>query len=77
MDEDTFILVGWPAVQELMEEPWFEEECHLAMDDAFVEKLNKVSPAYFVPTERLNSFRRNQEELYWQHLHDHSDANED
>lgn len=45
--EDTYTLVTWPDVQELMDEEWFEEEAVLEVEGKF------GSSAYFVPTKRL------------------------
>ena len=48
--EDVYVLVHWPWVQDLMEYPWFRQECILyqAFDDQ-----EHLDSAYFVPIERI------------------------
>ena len=48
-----YVLILWPEVQELMEYPWFRQECYLL--NAFEEQAYYYS-AYFVPEERYNEF---------------------
>lgn len=47
VEDDTYTLVTWPESQELMDEPWFDEEAILDVDAHF------GSSAYFIPTKRL------------------------
>ncbi len=43
---EQYILIRWPESQELMDEPWFDEEAVLANDERF------GSSAYFIPLIR-------------------------
>ena len=45
--EDSYIVIIWPDVQELMEEDWFDEEAILDSSGKF------GSSAYFVPLKRI------------------------
>jgi len=45
--EDSYIVIIWPDVQELMEEDWFDEEAILDNSGKF------GSSAYFVPLKRI------------------------
>ena len=46
--EESFVIITWPESQELMEEPWFEEEAILCnMPSKY------GSSAYFVPLRRI------------------------
>jgi len=45
--EDSYTLITWPDVQELMEEDWFDEEAILDSSGKF------GSSAYFVPLKRI------------------------
>jgi len=47
VEDDTYTVITWPDVQELMDEPWFDEEAILDVDAHF------GSSAYFIPTKRL------------------------
>jgi len=49
IDTDTYSVVTWPDVQELMEEPWFREEAILDVEGKFGDS------AYFIPTKYLKS----------------------
>lgn len=49
--EGIYMLVKWPESQLIMDEEWFDKECHLAD----MERDPDVgSSAYFVPVKRLN-----------------------
>jgi hypothetical protein len=49
-------LIEWPDIQDLMDEPGFDENACLANDEVFLEKNTTVSSsAYFVKEEWLNS----------------------
>ena len=45
--EDSYAVITWPEVQELMEEDWFDEEAILDNSGKF------GSSAYFVPLKRI------------------------
>ena len=45
--EDSYIVIIWPDIQELMEEDWFDEEAILDSSGKF------GSSAYFVPLKRI------------------------
>lgn len=48
---EKYVLIQWPQSQEIMEQEWFEDECHLCLND------EKFGPAtYFVPEIRYNDF---------------------
>lgn len=47
--ENEYILIEWPDIQSLMEEPWFEEEAMLIV--GYEDKTG--SSAYFVPKKRI------------------------
>ena len=47
MLEDTYTVVTWPEVQDLMEAAWFDEEAVLDVDCKFGDS------AYLIPTHRL------------------------
>jgi hypothetical protein len=49
IDKDTYTVITWPEVQELMEEPWFREEAILDVEGKFGDS------AYFIPTKYLKS----------------------
>ena len=53
VDEDDFIIVQWPEVQELMDEEGFDTNACLANDEWTLEKYG--SQAYFVNKKWLNS----------------------
>lgn len=44
MNASNYILVEWPEVQDLMDEPWFQEEAVLHPE---------LSSAYFIPEIRI------------------------
>ncbi len=44
---NTYLLIEWPDVQELMDEPWFTNEAVLA------EGETVGSSAYFIPENRI------------------------
>ncbi len=48
--EETYLLIKWPESQELMEYPWFQDECFLAVGKEDITG----SSAYFVPQSRIN-----------------------
>jgi hypothetical protein len=48
--ENSYQLVLWPEVQDLMEYDWFRQECILY--NAFDDQLY-LDSAYFVPTKRM------------------------
>ena len=48
-----YIIVVWPESQMLMEQDWFQDECHLINDDKGIERYG--SSAYFVPEDRIKS----------------------
>ena len=50
-EDELYVLVQWPTVQELMEYDWFYKECYLQQAMESQEYLNS---AYFVPLSRLN-----------------------
>ena len=44
-----YTLVNWPEVQELMDEPWFNEE-------AILDNSSDATPSsYFIPTKRIKN----------------------
>ncbi len=45
-----FVLVIWPWVQELMDYPWFRQECYLMQGFPWQEHHDS---SYFVPKKRL------------------------
>jgi len=45
--KDSYCVIQWPDVQELMDEEWFDEEAILADGEKF------GGSAYFIPTIRL------------------------
>lgn len=45
--EQSYVLIQWPDSQDLMEEPWFDEEAILDVEGKF------GSSAYFVPLIRI------------------------
>lgn len=53
VDEDDFIIVQWPEVQELMDKEGFNTNACLANDEWTLEKYG--SQAYFVNKAWLNS----------------------
>lgn len=53
MEKDTYVVVQWPDIQELMDENWFEE-CILINDEQGLERYG--SSAYFVPIEKYKQF---------------------
>ena len=53
VDEDDFIIVQWPEVQELMDREGFDTNACLANDEWTLEKYG--SSAYFVNKAWLNS----------------------
>ena len=53
VDEDDFIIVQWPEVQELMDKKGFDTNACLANDEWTLEKYG--SQAYFVNKAWLNS----------------------
>lgn len=48
MEDNTYILVQWPDVQDLMEKDWFREEAILDVEAKF------GSSAYFIPYNRYH-----------------------
>jgi len=50
--KELHTIVTWPDSQELMEEPWFEEEAQLINDDFGLKHFG--SSAYIVPIVRIN-----------------------
>lgn len=44
---DSYTIVDWPEVQELMEEDWFQDEAILNNSD------NAPSSQYFIPLKRI------------------------
>jgi hypothetical protein len=54
-DDTYYVVVTWPASQELMDKEWFEEECHLINDEGGLFEFG--SCAFFVPESRLASIR--------------------
>lgn len=53
---ERFILVRWPEVQNLMEEPWFRDEVCLDVESKYGDS------AYFVPENRLVPWLEEKEE---------------
>lgn len=53
IDEDDFIIVQWPEIQELMDKEGFDLNCSLANDEWALDKYG--SSAYFVNKAWLNS----------------------
>lgn len=53
VDEDDFIIIPWPEVQELMPLPGFDINASLATDEWTMSKYG--SSAYFVNKQWLNS----------------------
>lgn len=51
--EETFVIVQWPEIQDLMEKEGFEENAYLGNDDQFLEKYG--SSAYFVSQDWLSN----------------------
>jgi hypothetical protein len=49
--EGIYVLVKWPESQLLMDEEWFDKECHLAEMEKDPEIGNS---AYFMPVKRMN-----------------------
>ena len=47
---EAYVLVTWPESQNLMEEPWFREECYLCQSNGEQEHFDS---AYFVPIKRI------------------------
>ena len=45
-----YTLIQWPEIQDLMDEPWFQEETSLADCDKFGDS------AYFVPLTRWTEY---------------------
>lgn len=50
-NEDIYIVVSWPEVQELMDAIWFEEEAILDVD----MKINGQSSTYLIPAKYLDA----------------------
>jgi hypothetical protein len=48
--ENVYVLIRWPESQLLMDEDWFDKECHLADLERDPEVGNS---AYFVPMKRI------------------------
>lgn len=44
MHKVNYVLIEWPYVQDLMDEPWFKDEAVLNYE---------ISSAYFIPEDRL------------------------
>jgi hypothetical protein len=57
-EDDLYVLVRWPQVQELMEHNWFRSECLLY--NPFDEQVY-LDSAYFVPAIRLAELRKRQD----------------
>ena len=45
--DDYYVYVNWPEVQDLMDEPWFEEEAILDT------RPNAPSSCYLIPWSRI------------------------
>jgi hypothetical protein len=58
--EGVYMLVQWPASQLIMDEEWFDSECHLADTHKAPELGNS---AYFVPVKRLGDLETKLKEL--------------
>lgn len=46
-DDEMYVLMQWPQVQEYMDAPWFENEAHLSFEG---------SSNYFIPYHRIKEF---------------------
>ena len=58
--EGIYMLIKWPESQLLMDEEWFDKECHLAD----MERDPEVgSSAYFVPVKRMNELEAKLREI--------------
>lgn len=53
VDDDDFVIIGWPAVQELMDKENFDTNASLANDEFSLSKYG--SAAYFVNKKWLNT----------------------
>ena len=53
VDEDDFIIIQWPEIQELMDKEGFDLNCSLANDEWTLDKYG--SSAYFVNKKWFNS----------------------
>lgn len=53
VDEDDFVIIQWPEIQELMDKEGFDSNCSLANDEWTLDKYG--SSAYFVNKKWLNS----------------------
>ncbi|WP_462265122.1 hypothetical protein [Mucilaginibacter sp.] len=57
-EDDLYVLVRWPEVQELMEHNWFRSECLLY--NPFDDQVY-LDSAYFVPAVRLAELKAEQQ----------------
>ena len=53
MENNEFIVIRWPEIQELMEVNGFEQNCCLINDDPFIQEYE--SSAYFVRVNWLKN----------------------
>lgn len=59
--DDFYYLVKWPESQLIMDEEWFDKECHLAD----INKNSEVgNSAYFVPVRRMKELNKKLENIY-------------
>lgn len=60
-DKDTFVVVVWPDVQEIMEEEGFDDNSSLINDKPLFEEYD--SSAYFVRLSWLKNINNNNNEI--------------
>jgi hypothetical protein len=58
--DDFYYLIKWPESQVIMDEEWFNTECHLADVD---KDPSMGSSAYFVPVRRMKVLNTKLEEI--------------
>lgn len=44
---EGYVMIGWPEIQNIMDEDWFDEECFLDITD------RNEDCSYWVPQERI------------------------
>jgi hypothetical protein len=58
--EGIYMLIKWPESQLLMDEDWFDKECHLA---DMVKDPEVGNSAYFVPVKRMTVLEEKLKEI--------------
>jgi hypothetical protein len=55
VDDDDYVIIAWPEIQDLMNREGFNKNCCLANSTQFIEEYG--SSAYFVNKKWLNSLQ--------------------